>query len=140
MVRHRGRRLHHLAIGTADVERLAAFYREVFGLEERARFLDDSGGLRSVWLGVSGGVLMFERTHEPTRRVTERAAGPFLIAFEVREDERADLERVLARAGAGIEGRTEFTSYARDPDGNRVAISHYPLELDAKSDPGECPA
>lgn len=122
------RRLHHLAIGTADVERLAGFYKEAFGLEERARFQDEAGALRSIWLGLSEGVLMFERTAEPARQVTGLAAGPFLIAFAVEDTERNDLERTLESLGARVEARTRFTSYARDPDGNRVAISHYPLQ------------
>lgn len=120
------RRLHHIALGTREVERVAAFYREAFSLEERARFDDGEGGLRSIWLTLGDSILMIERTDEPPHAVTRIGAGPFLLAFTVAPSERAASEAALERAGAVIEFRTEYTSYARDPDGNRVAISHYP--------------
>jgi hypothetical protein len=49
-----------------------------------------------------------------------------LLAFGVRPEERGWFERKLSELGAPIEARTVFTSYARDPEQNRVAISHYP--------------
>lgn len=119
-------RLHHIALGARDVERVARFYRDVFALEERARHLDDEGGLRSIWLELGGAVLMVERTREPLRRVEGVGAGAFLLAFSVRPEQRVELERRLEAAGAPVESRTAFTSYARDPEGNRVAVSHYP--------------
>ena len=61
--------LHHLALGTTEVEGLARFYREVFGLEETARQLDAKGGLRSIWLDLGGALLMIERCGDPPRRV-----------------------------------------------------------------------
>jgi len=118
--------LHHLALGTTEVEGLARFYREVFGLEETARQLDAQGGLRSIWLDLGGALLMIERCGDPPRRVEGIGSGLFLMAFRVTPPERARLERELEARGQPIEGRTAFTSYARDPDGNRLAISHHP--------------
>jgi glyoxylase I family protein len=120
------RRLHHLALGAHDVDGVAGFYRDVLGVAELTRHLDETGELRSVWLDLGeGALLMVERSAEPLRRVAAIGAGPFLIAFEVGADEQAELERALEAAGAAIEGRTEYTSYARDPEGNRVAISRF---------------
>jgi glyoxylase I family protein len=119
-------RLHHVAVGTRDVERLAAFYSQVFGLVERARFEDAAGRLRSIWLDLCGPILMIERTDEPARHVELLGAGPFLLAFAIAPAERDAFEAALGRAGAAIERRSEFSSYTRDPDGNRLAISHYP--------------
>lgn len=119
-------RLHHVALGTPDVERLATFYREVFSLTERARHFDAERRLRSIWLDLEPSLLMIERTDEPLRRVAHIGAGPFLLAFTIDPAERRAVERALERAGVVIESRTEFSSYARDPDGNRIAISHYP--------------
>lgn len=119
--------LHHLALGARDVEKVAQFYRDVLGLPETARHHDDAGALRSIWLDLGGAVLMIERTTEPPRRVEGVGSGPFLIAVTVSPDARAELERALADAGAPIETRSEHSSYTRDPEGNRVAISHYPL-------------
>jgi glyoxylase I family protein len=119
-------RLHHLALGTAEVEDLARFYRELLGLSEHARHLDTQGRLRSIWLDLGGAVLMIERTEKPPRRVDGVGSGPFLIAFRVSRAERARLELELESRGHLIEARTAFSSYSRDPDGNRIAISHHP--------------
>jgi len=114
-----------VALGASDVERVAAFYREVFGLPERTRHRDGGGGLRSVWLELGTALLMVERTAAEPRRVDRVGRGPFLIAFRVTSSERDALEARLAAAGAPIETRTDWTSYARDPEGNRVAVSVY---------------
>lgn len=119
-------RLHHLAIGSPDVERLAAFYRELFGLQEAARHRDERGALRSIWLELGEGWLMIEHSVDTPRSVRGVGSGPFLLALAVSPAERLRLERELERRGQIIESRTLFTSYTRDLDGNRVAFSHYP--------------
>jgi catechol 2,3-dioxygenase-like lactoylglutathione lyase family enzyme len=119
--------LHHLALGTRDVAGLARFYIDVLGLREVTRHLHADGSLRSVWLDLGGALLMIERTDEPPRTVAGVGAGPFLIAVAVSVEARPDFEARLEGAGSIIEFRSEFTSYARDPDGNRVALSAYPL-------------
>lgn len=127
-----GSRLHHLALGARDVERVAAFYRDLLGLAEVARHLAADGALRSVWLDLGGAVLMVERTGEPPRRVSGVGAGPFLVALGFGPGERASRERALAAAGVSVESRTEHTLYFRDPEGNRVALSSYPLPCGAQ--------
>ena len=121
--------LHHLALGTRDVARLARFYTDVLGLPEVTRHLHLDGSLRSVWLDLGGSLLMIEPTSEPPRMVVGVGAGPFLIAVAVSADERAGFEARVETFGAVIEARSEFTSYARDPDGNRIALSAYPLSV-----------
>lgn len=118
-------RLHHLALGARDVERVAAFYREALGLPEVERHLTASGALRSIWLDLGGALLMVEHTTSPPHAVEGVGAGPFLVAVRVPRAEHAAWEARLAASGAPIEARTSFTSYARDPEGNRVAISHH---------------
>src|SRR5437016_3888087 len=61
--------LHHLALGTRDVERLARFYIDVLELREVTRHLHADGSLRSVWLDLGGALLMIEPTDEPPRKV-----------------------------------------------------------------------
>ena len=119
-------RLHHLALGTRQVEGLARFYRELFGLAETARHLSSDGTLRSIWLDLGGALLMIERSTSETRHVEGVGQGLFLIAFRVSPAERSRLERELESRGCAIESRTAYSSYSRDPDGNRIAISHYP--------------
>ena len=121
--------LHHLALGTRDVERLARFYRDVLELPEVARHAHADGTLRSVWLNLGGSVLMLEHTSEAPRVVHGVGAGPFLIALAVSPGAREASEQRLERAGCSIESRTDWTSYARDPDGNRIALSVYELRL-----------
>ena len=119
-------RLHHLALGTAHVEGLARFYRELFGLAEVARHLGSDGALRSIWLDLGGSMLMIEHSSSETRHVEGVGQGLFLIAFRASPAERQRLERELERRGHSIESHTAYSSYSRDPDGNRIAISHYP--------------
>lgn len=119
--------LHHLALGTRDVARLARFYSDVLELREVTRHLHADGALRSVWLDLGGSLLMIEPTTEPARSVVGVGAGPFLIAFAVSVEARGQFEARLESSGSMIESRTEFTSYTRDPDGNRIAISAYPF-------------
>lgn len=76
---------------------------------------------------------MIEPTAESPRTVVGVGSGLFLIALSVSEAERAAFEIRLELAGSRIESRSEFTSYARDPDGNRIAISSYPLPERARS-------
>jgi hypothetical protein len=121
--------LHHLAVGTRRVELLARFYRDVLELREVERHLHADGSLRSVWLDLGGALLMIELSEEPPRHVEGVGAGPFLIALAVSRHEQPRFEQQLAQAGVTIESRTDWSVYARDPDGNRVALSAYPLEL-----------
>jgi glyoxylase I family protein len=119
--------LHHLAFGTRDVARLAHFYTDVLELREVTRHLHADGSLRSVWLDLGGALLMIEPSDEPPRTVAGIGAGPFLIAVAVSPEQRLEFEARLELEGSVIESRSEFTSYARDPDGNRIALSTYPL-------------
>ena len=120
--------LHHLALGTRNVGNLARFYSEVLELREVTRHERADGSLRSVWLDLGGALLMVELSEEPPRRVDGIGAGPFLIAFAASRVEQARLEAKLAAAGSPIESRSEWTIYSRDPDGNRIALSAYPIE------------
>jgi len=119
-------RLHHVALGSGNVEQLAAFYRTVFVLPELTRHLDANGSLRSIWLDLGGTILMIEHTDETPRPVNGVGAGLFLLAFRVSIAERSAIEQRLTASGLPIENRTAFTSYSRDVDGNRIAFSHYP--------------
>lgn len=127
-------RLHHLALGATDVECVAAFYVAVFGLVEVDRH-HDGEGVRSIWLEIGPHmVLMIERSAQKRERVEGVGAGAFLLAFNIDTDEREEMERRLEAEGGVIESRTEFSSYSRDPEGNRVAVSAYPLPSAAASD------
>ena len=46
-------------------------------------------------------------------------------------DTRAKWEGHLAERGIEIVNRTRWTLYLRDPEGNRIGLSHYPDEASA---------
>jgi catechol-2,3-dioxygenase len=108
------------------VENVARFYRQAFGLPERERFINADGTLRSIWLAAGATLLMVELTSDAPRHVEGVGSGPFLLAFQTPPGERAELEARLQSLGAKVDSRTDFSSYTRDPEGNRVAISHHP--------------
>jgi glyoxylase I family protein len=120
---------HHLAIQVRDLERVTAFYREVLGFPELKRHHRADGSLRSVWVEVpGGGFLALEEVSgepEPGPFRNERP-GLFLLAFRIRPEARAGAVAAFARAGVPLENETRWTVYVRDPEGNRVALSHHP--------------
>lgn len=115
-------RLHHLALRSDDLERTAAYYRDVIGLREMARKLDAHGTLRSIWLEAEGVVVMVERRSAGEPGVSSISME--LVAFAIDPSQRDEFRSRLAP----IEGETEFTLYARDPDGRRIAVSCYAFE------------
>jgi glyoxylase I family protein len=112
--------VHHIALEVRDCARAAAFYADVLGLRELKRHLDDSGGLRAVWLAAGSTVIMVERA----LRGHARPGGTgHLLCFAA--DDLARWERRLADAGVAVEDRTAYTLYVSDPDGHRVGLSTY---------------
>jgi glyoxylase I family protein len=122
---------HHLALQVSDLERTAAFYRGVLGLEERARHLREDGSLRSIWLDLpGGGFLALEAcTGTVSRDDFHRdAPGLHLLALGIDPAARGDIERELERLGVPVVHRTRWTLYIRDPEGNRIGLSHHPMD------------
>lgn len=115
-------RLHHLALQVKDLERARAFYAGVLGMHETRR------QPHSIWLDLDGSILMLERAEGD---VVERpwrsdAPGLHLVAFAIGRAERAAWKEKLAAAGHPVVHETAFTIYVRDPEGNRVGLSHFP--------------
>jgi len=121
---------HHLAIQVKALEDVAGFYREVLGLAEIERHHAADGRLRSIWLDVGGGgFLALERVEtapSPDPDYRDGRPGLFLVALRI---DRADRERIrgeLERRGVPLVHETRWTHYVRDPEGNRIALSHHP--------------
>lgn len=106
-------RLHHLAVLGPDPAGLAAFYAAMLGLPELRRAHDDTG-VRAVWLDADGVILMFERGALGQNGV---------IVFASRPGSAAEWR---ARLGPAFDGRTDYTMYGRDPEGNRFGVSSFP--------------
>lgn len=121
---------HHLALQCHDLARCERFYVEVLGLPVLRRWPREGGGDRSVWLGLGDGFLALERAVDPPAPSEFRhgGAGLHLVALRIAPSERLAWEARLAAAGAPVVHRTRYTLYVRDPEGNRVGLSHHPEE------------
>lgn len=119
--------LHHVAVQVRDVARVAAFYVEVLGLPELARYHRDDGALRSIWVGLgaqaSAGFLAIEAApaHTP-----DGVLGFSMVALRIPATARGAITAELGRRGVAIEKQTGWTLYFRDPEGNLVGLSHHP--------------
>jgi catechol 2,3-dioxygenase-like lactoylglutathione lyase family enzyme len=125
------RGFHHLAIQCADLDSCERFYRDLLGLPVVQRGADAEGRERSVWLGLGEGTfLALERAGEaPVERPwSDGRAGLHLVALRIEPGQRAAWEQRLAAAGVEVVQRTRWTLYLRDPEGNRVGLSHHPEE------------
>jgi glyoxylase I family protein len=146
------RGFHHLAVQVRDLAVVEAFYRDVLGLSVLRRWPAAGGdGERAVWLDTGdGSFIALERVAASARddggqnrrnhdRRDGAGAGPgpgpmtggggpglHLVALRIAREERAAWERRLADAAVQVTHRTAFTLYVRDPEGNRVGLSHHP--------------
>jgi len=122
--------LHHVAIQCADLGRCEAFYREVLGLSVLRRWPGDGGGDRSVWLSTGRGFLALERASRPTEEAPfeDTPAGWHLVALAIARGDRGAWEARLVAAGVRLARRSPYSLFFRDPEGNRVALSHWPEE------------
>ena len=121
--------LHHVAIGAYDIEAMARFYRAYFHLKESDRQLDEKGECRSIWLAAGPITLMIEQLESPPSQVPMMRQGAFLLAFPIEARERDAARERLTSTGISIESESTWSMYFRDPEGNRVALTHYPNEV-----------
>jgi catechol 2,3-dioxygenase-like lactoylglutathione lyase family enzyme len=128
------RGFHHIALQCGDLGVCERFYRDVLGLPVVRRWPAEGGGDRSVWLGTGDGFLALERAGEPPAvgPFVEGRAGFHLFALRIDRARRGEWEARLAASGTPVVHRTAFTLYVRDPEGNRIGLSHHP---DAVEDP-----
>ena len=127
------RGLHHLAIQVKDLTAAERFYVDVLGLKVTKRWpREDGKGERSVWLSVGAGeeFLALEAcdAERPPAPFRDPHGGLYLIALRITAAERSEWERKLASLGVEIVHRTRWTLYVRDPEGNRLGLSHFPHE------------
>lgn len=125
---------HHVAVQVRDLPRAEAFYAGVLGLPVLRRWPADDGSERSLWLGLGEETfLALERADPDATPPAERPfrdghAGWHLVALRIRPEERAAWEVHLAERQVEIVHRTRWSLYVRDPDGNRLGISHHPAD------------
>jgi len=132
---------HHVALVVKDLAVVERFYCDVLGLTVLRRWpASDGTSERAVWLDLGGGgFLALEvaprgvSSHpdsNPDRNahlnVEEARSGWHLVALGISRDARRDWVRRLHDAGVTVYDRTPHTLYVRDPEGNRVGLSHWP--------------
>lgn len=126
--------VHHVALQVRTLAPMVAFYRDVLGLSVLAEHRTEDGQLRSVWMGLPGAFLALETVVGaplPPAPFRNQAPGWFLLALRIPAAERAQVRAELQRAHVAVEHETRWTLYVRDPEGNRVALSHHPHEAEA---------
>jgi len=121
-------RVHHLAVKVADLAAAEAFYGAVLGLPVLRRWPDAGGlGERSLWFDLGGDAfLAVERAAAVAPVKAEEVTGMHLLALSIPRAERAAWAARLDVAGHPVYQETDYTLYVRDPEGNRVALSHWP--------------
>lgn len=123
---------HHLAIQVKDLAVAERFYAEALGLPVVRRWPFDDGraGERSIWISVGQGeefiALEACDVERPPTPFRDPHGGLHLLALRIRASDRGGWERRLAALGVEIVHRTRWTLYLRDPEGNRIGLSHYP--------------
>jgi glyoxylase I family protein len=119
--------LHHLAVRVRDLARAEAFYVGTLGLRVLRRFNDDAKQQRSLWVALGGGAfLAIERADGDGHRC-DNDPGWHCVALGITADRRAHWRQHLLGCGVSVFRESDYTLYIRDPDGNIVALSHYPV-------------
>jgi glyoxylase I family protein len=120
--------IHHLAVKVGDLVRAEAFYSGLLGLPVLRRWpLPDGMGERSLWLDLGAGAfLALERAEKCEPAKAEDATGLHLLALSIARGERESWIAKLAQSGHPVYQQTAYTIYVRDPEGNRIGLSHWP--------------
>lgn len=127
--------VHHIAVQVRDLSRAEFFYSSVLGLPVTKRWPSPEGGERSLWLDAGGGAfVMLEKAAATARPPSEDPfawpnAGWHVVALTIDVGERVAWEARLLEAHVEVVHRSKWTIYVRDPDGNRVALSHHPHDF-----------
>jgi lactoylglutathione lyase len=127
----------HVAIWTADLERLRAFYERHFGAAAGPRYVNAAKGFSSYFLQLGPGARL-ELMSKPTVVSAPGAvAGPgpewsgyahVALSLGSREDVVALTDRLRAAGvpvldGPRVTGDGYFESVVADPDGNRIELT-----------------
>src|SRR5262245_58146787 len=119
--------IHHIAIKTPGVEVLYDFYAGILGLATIQAYFKSDGSIRSIWLqSDQPTILMLEHVENAIASSTPPAVGMHLMAMAIDPADRAAWVARLEGAVVEIDGESDYSVYFHDPDGNRLALSHYP--------------
>ncbi|EMY79547.1 hypothetical protein LEP1GSC060_2374 [Leptospira weilii serovar Ranarum str. ICFT] len=105
--------IHHIAIGSPNVNALEKFYASLPGLKKIRENQNPDGSIRSVWFQTGDTILMLE--------IDTNVKGPKALIFStsrLKFEDLKDLPKWIQE--------TEYTKYFKDPDGNLLGYSSYP--------------
>ena len=118
--------VHHVAIKVVDLPCAELFYCGLLGLPVLRRWPMADGRERSLWLDLGGGAfLALERADVSSASNEEGASGIHLLALRIEWADRDAWLSKLAAANCPVYHQTDYTLYVRDPEGNRVGLSHW---------------
>jgi len=118
-----------LAVTVRDLARAERFYGGVLGLSVTRRWVDAAGAPRSIWFVLGGGAfLAVERAPEDAPAAEPGRPGWHCVALGIEPAARASWRARLEEAGFAIERESDYTLYTRDPEGNLLGLSHYPVK------------
>lgn len=120
-----GLSVHHIALKVRDLGLCEKFYAQVLGLPVMDRLADESGAPRSVWLKCGDAILMLERADAETKI---KNAGWHLMALKMPIDKRDGWKKKLTEHEVAIEDESPYSIFFKDPEGNKLALSHHPDE------------
>ena len=119
-------RLHHVSLGTKDLPRALAFYRDHLGGQLAHEFRTDAGELYGAFVHHGDGTFIELFRQDDAG---EAPAGRFRhLAFEVEDIEAAAASlRSRGYASTVRRGRTDqvLQLFIDDPDGNRVELQQH---------------
>lgn len=118
-------KINHIALKVLDVESISKFYGEILGLPILRRN-EDHKGLYSIWHDLDGAILMIERLSLGSSNSGNM--GWHILALQIEQSSRDGWRKRLAEARVQIEEESDFTLYFKDPEGNRIALSHFSIK------------
>ncbi len=122
--------VHHISLGTTDLESLVAFYKKYFGAVEYSTYHNTKTGLRNCILEFDKGAMLEVATRPAfVKRAQDHGAGYSHIALHATDPDGVDfITSRLQNDGYTIvsqpryDGDGYYQSTVRDPDGNWIEI------------------
>ena len=118
--------LNHVALRCRDLAGCERFYRSVLGLEVLRRWPAEGGGDRSVWLELDAGRGFLALERAESSELEEDLCGWHVVALSIARGARPGWEARLAAHGVEVVKKTSWSLFFQDPEGNRLALTHWP--------------